>query len=172
MRYPLIFITTILLASCTSTYKRIDVTDVPHLKLNPQGKVLIVTSKDGRYNDIDYPGSGTMTSQAIKAAFDGHSNFVSITSDCKSIDSCLIEAKRSGDSYLVSPEILHWEERASILSGLPDRIEVKITILSVDNGKVIHSTIIAGKSQLATFRKVRPQDLLPQPINEYVSIFY
>jgi len=113
-----------------------------------------------------------MTSQEAMVAFLRHTKGVSITTNCSSIDSCLNEAKDSGYSYLVYPEILHWEERATEWSGKPDRIEVKITLLSADNGEIIHSTIISGKSKWVTLKWDHPQDLLPKPMETYVSSLY
>ncbi len=172
MRYLYIISFTILLLSCTAHFQQIDITDKPQTKLDSQDKVLIATSQDGRYGTINYSGSGHMTSQAIMTAFARHTKHVSITATCSSIDSCLNEAKNNGHSYLVYPEVLHWEDRATEWSGKPDRIEVKITLLTVDNGESIHSTIISGRSRWATLKWDHPQDLLPSPMNTYVSSLY
>jgi hypothetical protein len=172
MRFLLIISSTIFLVSCTAHFQQIDLTDKPQSKLDSQGKVLVATSQDGRYDTINYSGSGQMTSQVIVTAFARHAKHISITTSCSSIDSCLNDAKNNGQSYLVYPEILHWEERATEWSGKPDRIEVKITLLSVDNGEIIHSAIISGRSKWATLKWDHPQDLLPSPINTYVSSLY
>jgi len=172
MRCLFIISSTILLWSCTANFQQIDLTDKPQSKLDPRGKVLVATSQDGRYDTINYSGSGQMTSQVIVTAFAKHAKHISITTSCSSIDSCLNDAKNNGQSYLVYPEILHWEERATEWSGKPDRIEVKITLLTVDNGEIIHSAIISGRSKWATLKWDHPQDLLPSPINTYVSSLY
>ena len=172
MRFLLIISSTIFLVSCTAHFQQIDLTDKPQSKLDSQGKVLVATSQDGRYDTINYAGSGQTTSQVIVTAFAKHAKHISITTSCSSIDSCLNDAKNNGQSYLVYPEILHWEERATEWSGKPDRIEVKITLLTVDNGEIIHSAIISGRSKWATLKWDHPQDLLPSPINTYVSSLY
>lgn len=173
MRFLLIFFTTILLGACTATYQQTNVTDTPLIKLDPQGKILVATSKNGTYSTKNYQRSGQMTSQAIKASFDRHTNTVSITTACKSVDSCLDEANGYGYyTYLVFPEILHWEDRATEWSGKPDRIEIKLTLFSVENGERIHSTILSGRSKWVTFGGDHPQDLLPEAINGYISSLY
>ena len=172
MRYLFLTCTTILLWSCTAAYQQTDITDKPKFKLDSQSNVLIATPKDGRYGAINYTGSGQMTSREAMIAFLRHAKDVSVTTNCSSIGRCLNEAKDSGYSYLVYPEILHWEERATEWSGKPDRIEVKITLFSVDNGEMIHSTIISGRSKWATLKWDHPQDLLPKPMKTYVSSLY
>ena len=172
MRYFFILLPAILLVSCTAHFQQIDITSKPQAKLDSQGKVLIATSQDGRYGTINYSESGQMTSKAIMTAFARHTKHASITTTCSSIDSCLNEAKENGSSYLVYPEILHWEERATEWSGKPDRIEVKITLFTVDNGEIIHSAILSGRSRWLTLKWDHPQDLLPSPMNTYASSLY
>jgi len=172
MRYLFIISSTILLLSCTANFQQIDLTGKPQAKLDSRGEVLIVTPQDGRYGTINYSGSGQMTSQEIMSAFARHTKHVSITTACSSIDSCLNKAKENGHSYLVYPEVLHWEERATEWSGIPDRIEVKITLLAVDNGEIIHSAILSGRGKWAALKWDHPQDLLSRPINTYVSSLY
>ena len=172
MRYFFILLPAILLVSCTAHFQQIDITSKPQAKLDSQGKVLITTSQDGRYGTINYSESGQMTSKAIMTAFARHTKHASITNTCSSIDSCLNEAKENGSSYLVYPEILHWEERATEWSGKPDRIEVKITLFTVDNGEIIYSAILSGRSRWATLKWDHPQDLLPSPMNTYASSLY
>jgi hypothetical protein len=70
---------------------------------------------------------------------------------------------------LVYPTILHWEDRATEWSGIPDRVEIKIEIIGATTGKGLDSAIIKGKSGLATFGGDHPQDLLPKPVEDYVS---
>jgi hypothetical protein len=70
------------------------------------------------------------------------------------------------------PEILHWEDRATEWSGIPDRVEVKLLVLEAQGNKEIASIVISGKSKWATFGGDHPQDLLPEPIKQYVESLY
>ena len=172
MRTLFIIFSTILLWSCTAVYHQVDLLDKPQFKLDPQSHVLIATTKDGQYGTIDYDGSGQMTSQEVMNTFLKHTKNVSISAICSSLGSCLVEARDAGYDYLVYPEILCWEDRATEWSGIPDRVEVKITLLTVDNGEIIHSAIISGRGKWASLKWDHPQDLLSRPINTYVSSLY
>ena len=84
-----------------------------------------------------------------------------------------MKEKYSNDfQYYVVPEILHWEERATEWSGLPDRIELQLSVYEFGMRDNIASTHILGKSKWATFGGDHPQDLLPKPINDFVSSLY
>lgn len=168
----IIILTIFFLTACSATYKQADVSGSPQVKLDPKGKILISVPKDGSYGTINYRRSGQMTAQAIKSALARHTNQADTTINCSTTDKCLQEANRGEYSYLVMPEILHWEDRATEWSGKPDRIEVKLTIYETVSGETIHSTIISGKSKWATFGGDHPQDLLPEPINNYISSLY
>ncbi|ACR12232.1 conserved hypothetical protein [Teredinibacter turnerae T7901] len=50
-------------------------------------------------------------------------------------------------------------------------MEIKIVVYSID-GTEVSSTIIYGKSKWATFGGDHPQDLLPEPIKQYVQGLY
>lgn len=81
-------------------------------------------------------------------------------------------SKATNFEYYVIPEILHWEDRATEWSGIPDKIQVKISIYEGKTWKEVASTIISGKSKWATFGGDHPQDLLPEPLNKYVESLY
>jgi hypothetical protein len=80
--------------------------------------------------------------------------------------------RKSEFKYLVYPTILHWEDRATEWSALPDRIEVKIDLIETATGKLLDSVVIRGKSGLATLGCDHPQDLLPKPVDEFVSTLF
>jgi hypothetical protein len=68
-----------------------------------------------------------MTALATKTAFARFSNSITISDDCKDLP-CFKNAASVNFDYFVIPEILHWEDRATEWSGIPDKIEVKISI--------------------------------------------
>jgi len=74
--------------------------------------------------------------------------------------------------YLVYPTILHWEDRATEWSGKSDRVEVKIQVVDVKAGLPVETVLIKGRSGLGTLGGDHPQDLLPEPIEGFVSSLY
>ena len=91
--------------------------------------------------------------------------------DCREL-LCLKKDQSVSYDYYVIPEILYWEDRATEWSGIPDKIEVKVSVYDGQSAKELASTIILGKSKWATFGGDHPQDLLPDPLNKYVESLY
>ncbi len=160
----------VFLSSCTASYNQQILQDATS-KLERGKGVFISTPKNGLYGKIEYKNSGKMTANAVKAAFSRFSNSVYISEECLGLE-CLKAAPTAKYAYYVVVEILHWEDRVTEWSGIPDRIEVKISVNEVASGSEISSTVIKGTSKWATFGGDHPQDLLPEPINNYVQSLY
>jgi len=158
----------LLVSGCSAKYMQNNLS-APNSKLSSGKSLIIATPINGRYGNETYQASGEMTANAIRAAFARHSNSITVWPSCSDID-CL-KSKQSFDYYVV-PEILHWEERATEWSGLPDRIEIKVAIYDGKTFESVASTILSGKSKWATFGGDHPQDLLQEPINSYIESLY
>lgn len=168
MQKVLVVVAAILATGCTAKYAQTDVAINP-VKLDRQIAVTIATPADGRYESKIYQASGEMTAAAVRNAFSLYSNQVVVAESCRDID-CLRQQGQPG--YYVVPEILHWEDRATEWSGIPDKIQVKLSIYGQESHAPLASTVIAGKSKWATFGGDHPQDLLHKPIAEYVKAQY
>lgn len=170
MRITFLVIIAAMISGCASTYKQTNLTE-PAAKLLKAGSVVIATPANGSYETKEYPKSGEMTALAIQAAFAKFTNTITVSPNCTELG-CLKKNDSATSVYYVIPEILHWEDRATEWSGIPDKIEVKLIIYEWQNWKEIASTIISGKSKWATFGGDHPQDLLSEPLNKYVESLY
>ena len=165
-----VLIVAVLLSACTSTYKH-EVVSAPSVKLERTRSILIATPKNGAYANKEYRASGRQTAMVIQAAFARFSSQVVVSSRCADL-ACLQDEGKQSFAYYVVPEILHWEDRNTEWSGIPDRVEVKLVVIEAQSAKVIGSAIIAGTSKWMTFGGDHPQDLLPEPIKQYVAGLY
>ena len=170
MRIFFVIIIAAVISGCASTYKQTKLTE-PARKLLKEISVVIATPVNGSYETREYSTSGEMTALAVQTAFARFTNTITVVSDCKELG-CLKKNSSATAGYYVIPEILHWEDRATEWSGIPDKIEVKLSIYDGQNWKEIASTIISGKSKWATFGGDHPQNLLQDPINKYVESLY
>jgi hypothetical protein len=170
MRPTLIGAAVLLVAGCASTYTNIPVVP-PTAKLVAGNAVLIATPANGSYGTAVYSSSGKMTADAVRAAFMRYAANATVVPNCRDLP-CLEKAQTPAfGGYYVVPEILHWEDRATEWSGIPDRLEVKLLVYD-SSKKEIAATIIGGKSKWATLGGDHPQDLLPEPLNKYVDSLY
>ncbi len=166
----LMVITALLTAGCAATYKTNDIKPINN-SLDSSLGVLISVPDDGSFAHQNYANSGAMTANALKSAFLRYTSMVDVSSDCHG-EECLSEAFIIKYGYYAKPVILHWEERNTEWSGKPDRIEVQVTIYDTATRQVVTSSRFSGKSKWATFGGDHPQELLPEPTNEFVDKLY
>jgi Domain of unknown function (DUF4823) len=134
--------------------------------------IYIAVPRDGVYGVRTYQGSGLITSRILFGSFSKRARRVEVALSYQSFGDSLQFARKSEFKYLVYPTILHWEDRATEWSALPDRVEVKIDLIETAMGKLLDSVVIRGKSGLATLGGDHPQDLLPKPVDEFVSSLF
>lgn len=168
-KYLLLVVSTILLG-CGTSYQQTAVTP-PKASLDADRPVLISEPPDGFYGATQYQGSGRMTAATTRAAFLRFASTADVTSDCHG-DRCLESGIASDYGYYVRPDILHWEDRATEWSGIPDKVDIRLTVYDVVSGQEIASQVVAGRSSFWTFGGDHPQDLLREPIIEYVGLLY
>ncbi len=141
-------------------------------KLNSEDPVYIITPENGVYENKEYTGSGKMTANFLVLAFSRYSKQVEKSEGVEVLEVGLAKAKDKGFMYLVSPQILKWEDRATEWSGITDKVQVKVSLVDLSTGDIIDTVLIKGHSAWATFGGDHPQDLLEKPINEYVASLY
>ena len=169
MRTLAVALSSIAFCGCAATYTKTPVA-IANAKLKPGATIAVATPRNGTYGDKIYTDSGAATANAVKAAFARHAGEITVVPECQSV-TCLRE-KAPAASYLAIPEILHWEDRATEWSGKKDKLEIKLSIYAADRNEVVSSTVLSGKSKWATFGGDHPQDLLPEPLTEYVGSLY
>ena len=165
-----LLLVTVLLSGCASTYKQSDLQPLTS-KLDSTKGVLISTPQDGWYANTQYRNSGKMTANAIRAAFSKYASVVEVNDSCHG-DDCLSAIDVTKHGYYVKPEILQWEERATEWSGKPDRIEIQIVVFDTMTKKELANSSYTGKSKWGTFGGDHPQDLLPEPTENFVKTLY
>ena len=168
----LLLIFVLVLVSCADTYQLIRQGNNADARLSASDSLYIGVSRDGVYGRQTYTGSGMAASRILLASFAKRVNRVETASAYQSYEDALKATREKGFKYLVYPTILHWEDRASEWSAIPDRVELKIQIFEAMTNDIVYSVVIEGKSGLATFGGDHPQDLLPKPVDEFVSALF
>ena len=163
----------VLLLGCVHTYEmHSQGGDTPGIRLDRETSFLVGVPEDGRFETQVYAGSGLMTTQAVVAALSAHPRIVRAAKAPGSIKENLAAARSEHLKYLVQPTILHWEERATEWSGMPDRISLRLELIAVASEETLDSTVLSGKSRWATFGGDHPQELLPEPLRRYANAIF
>lgn len=129
----------------------------------------VALPEDGMYGAMPYPGSGKITTTIIRHALQKNMQKAVVATRVEDMEQALQTARQGGFDYLVLPTILHWEDRATEWNFMRDKVQVQIELVDVFSGQVETSAIIEGKSGVATLGGDHPQDLLPEPISEYLQ---
>ena len=171
MRSPLFTVLLVVLAGCADTH---EITRAPgtSMTLSRQASAYVSVPRDGKYGARVYSGSGALASQAVAAAFSAYLTRVTVAVKTEDFDAALKSARAGGYTYLLYPEILHWEDRTTEWSARPDRASVKVSVVTTDTGAVLDSAVVGGKSGLATFGGDRPEHLLPKPLSDYAATLF
>lgn len=140
--------------------------------LSRQASIYIGIPQDGSYGSTIYYGSGTLAARAVAAEFAPYVTRVTLGIKMEDFDSALGTAKSRGYTYLLYPEILHWEDRRTEWSGIPDVASVKVSLVGTETGKVLDSAVVGGRSSWWTFGGDHPEHLLPKPLSEYAASLF
>ena len=159
------------LAGCTATHN-VDRTTLEGVRLDSTGSAYVSTPENGRYGQTVYHQSGHQTAAAVSRAFSPHLRRTTQGSLATDRYSALKAASAGNYDYLIQPEILHWEDRATEWSGLLDKIRLRITVLDVASGQVLDSAELSAQSKWATLGGDHPEHLLDEPLTEYARSLF
>ena len=161
-----------LLGGCADSHNIIRQSTESLVPISPRDSFYISLSRDGVYGNEAYLGSGLTLSEVILSSFAKYARHVDVATTVEPYEEVLKTARTKKYDYLVYPTILHWENHATEWNALPKKVKVKIDVIKVDDDSLFNSVIIEGKSGLAIFGDGKPQDLLPGPIDEFVSSMF
>ena len=139
------------------------------LQLPRVSTIYVSVPADGVYGDKSYAGSGRMTATAFETALVHHADNVVLGKEPENQGEAFISATEASAAYLFLPKILHWEDRATEWSGKADRMELSVSVIEIATETLLDRALIKGSSSWFTFGGDHPQDMLAEPINEYVS---
>ena len=162
-----------LLSGCADTHNLVRSNPVGvAAKLTSKDSFYIAVSKDVVYGDDKNEGSGLTLSQILQSSVVKRARRVEIGTVHKSFDDALLYARSKSFKYLIYPTILHWEDHATEWNGVADKVEVKVEVVESATDIIVDTAIISGRSGIATFGGDKPQDLLPIPVEEFISSLF
>lgn len=165
---PLIVVIILSLSGCAdvSVVKR---NDARSFTLDSKAKTLLTIPDDRSYGNTVYKGSGSMVSGIVFAAFSVKIMNIDLADRTQPFDAALNYARNNNYEYLISPKILHWEDRNAAWSGRPSKASIRVIIVDVKTGDMIESAIIDARSSSWRMTDPAPEDALPKPVREYVN---
>ncbi len=160
---------TIFATACADTTRVTQDPSYDKITLEKSSTAYVSVPKNGQYGTKTYNGSGLSVTTTIRSSLLKHLVQVGEGVEYEPFKQAVSSAESNAVDYLFFPTILHWEDRATEWSGIADKVQLKIVIVDINTSEVVSSTIIDGTSGLATFGGDHPQDLLSEPVANFVN---
>lgn len=156
------------LLGCSDTHRLVR-TEGVGLAASEALSAYLVVPRDGQYGKIFYTGSGAMVAQEMEMAFGPYLRKILVGRRYEHLDDALSRAREKALDYLIYPEILHWEDRATEWSGRPDVVSIRVTIIDVSTGDKVDRAELGGTGKIMSWGGEHPQDLLAKPLADYAA---
>jgi hypothetical protein len=142
----------------------------PPLALN--SRVYIAMPEDGLDKKEPVPGSGRRVALSLQDAFKRHSRNILVGRITENLDQAIGRARDLEYEFVAMPTLLKWEDRPTEWTGVRDKLQLKIDVVSVRTREVLHSTTIDTKGKWMTDGEAAPQDLLAAPVDKFVRSLF
>ena len=159
-----------LLVSIGCATSRIN-TQVPQKSKIDKTKIIyVMQAKDGAYGGKTYKGSGLNVSKIILRTLRNVQPLAQLVEETNEADAIKI-AKQKDASYLIVPDLLHWEDRATAWSGYRDKVKIELRLLSLNPIETISSQTYYTTNNSITFLNTKPEDLLDERFDKFIYQF-
>ncbi|MEQ8390525.1 MAG: DUF4823 domain-containing protein [Thalassospira sp.] len=155
------------LGACSSKY-RTDNHEVIQT-VAPGSSFYIMLPEDGTFGHINYANSGQMLATEVYKQLAPYSGEIVKATSVETRDEAFAAAQDQDLEFLIAPQILHWEDRATEWSSRPDRITILYQAFNVTDKTMLANSTISASSKWATFGGDHPVHLLPVPTKQFVS---
>ena len=171
MRYWRSGLVTLVLAGCADSHEMVR-SQVATAPLSRAASAYVAVPADGAYGETRYHGSGVETARAVAAASAPYLREVRLGAAPQGVEDARRSAAEGNHEYVLYPEVLHWEDRATEWSAKPDVVSIDLAVIRAASGEIVDRSLINGRSGLATLGGDHPQDLLPPALAEYSATLF
>ncbi len=128
----------------------------------------VMVATDGAYGGEIYAGSGrTVSNRILYVIRQRHpiTQLVETIDEDQAIHLCAAK----GANYILSPLILHWEDRATNWSGMRDHIKIEIRLIKVAPKIFVRSAIFEARNSWFTFVNDDPSELIDESFDQVIA---
>ncbi|PTX93471.1 hypothetical protein DB345_17850 [Spartobacteria bacterium LR76] len=118
-------------------------------------QIAVLKPADATFESDNFPGSGGVVAGKLTAALIPYYPGSSVVTTA------------APGGYVVKPQLLHWEDRATEWSGKADRVKVSLPLYR--DGKLVGSALVTANSSWWTLGGDQPEDLIDQPFAVYAA---
>lgn len=160
----LLFIPLLFLTACDSTYELIN-QKPSAIKMERDKDILVTTAENGYFENKEYKNSGKKTTTTIVNKLRRYASIVEVTeaNSYKKINNDDLLKY----NYVIVPELYHWEDRATNMNFMPDKIVLGITVYD-NTGMMLNHVEVKGESTKVTMANNDPIDLINEALDIYI----
>ena len=140
--------------------------------LRSNSRVYVAMPEDALDKKNPVPQSGKRTALAIQDAFKRHTRNLVTSKYPETLPEATNHARDLQYEFIAFPTILKWQDRPTEWTGVRDKLQIKIDLISVETGQVLRTTMIDAKGRWMTDGDDQPQDLLPDPVDKFVRSLF
>ena len=164
---------TLMFTGCQHTYDERRVGESSERpRLNPDAIAYVAIPPDVRFKRGFAQESGKATAHALREEFAKYFRRAYLGRKIETFEEGLEMARAYQWSYYVYPTVLRWEDRATENWGRRDRLEIQVQVVDTVSGAVLDMTVLKGTSRWMTAGGDTPNDLLVEPIRNYVASLF
>ena len=138
--------------------------------LSTSKNIGIQVPMDGRFDDLVYDGTGEKAANVFKRELEKR-KIRSELLKCASDEDCLSAIADRPIEFLILLELLHWEERRTAISGLVDRVTLKVTVMDRTSGHKMHSAYLQGVGTRSLGGK-SAETMMSELVQAYIQKLY
>src|SRR5688572_9162275 len=149
----------VMASGCQSTYSEKNVTTEAPPLLRSNSRIFVAIPFDATFKKNVAQGSGKMTAEALMGAFTRYTKSVYLGKYPESTAEALESARQFNADYLVYPNLVRWEDRATEYTGVRDQLQIKIDLIDLTDGRLAFSREITATGKWLTDGGDTPADL-------------
>ena len=164
----MVVILLLLLNACAYTQHSLSPNNAQKDKPSPSDVFCVMLASDGAYGSEIYSGSGrTVSNRIIYAVRRKYplTQLIETTDEDQAIQQCSSKSA----NYLISPQILHWEDRATQWSGMRDHIKIEIRLIKVNPKTFVRSAFFEARNNWFTFVNADPSELFNDSFDKVIA---
>ena len=140
---------------------------LPKAEPDPSAQVVVLVPVDAAFGGKVYPGTGRFVAEHTLAAL-RHRFPLAQLLDEHDEHAALARARQDSIAFLISPVILHWEDRATNWSGMRDKVQIELRLLRVEPPELVQSVLFEARNNSFTLFDDKPEVLLDEDFDNAV----
>ena len=134
--------------------------------------VYVALPASASFGDKLYAESGRQTGEALARGFAPHVRAVELGAQPEDPESALETARARQADYLVHALIEHWEDRVTVWSAMPDRIQLLVRLYETKSGRLLNASTVTGTSRWMDPGGDRPQHMVEPGLEPWFEALF